>query len=143
MIPNFNKTSKQILGSPLLLPAYGRVGQGQHFFFLRRILRSKIQIPSASKARARRKGGVGGFASWRTASPEPKAKPQRPCSFRAEPSKKVFFFLLPARRSLGAGGEEKIGRAQIKKCEENFFAAAGRSVSFAQRNFAQSLEYPT
>ncbi|MEK7664277.1 MAG: hypothetical protein AAB340_02475, partial [Patescibacteria group bacterium] len=27
----------------------------------------------------------------------------------------------PARRSLGAGGEEKIGRAQIRKNEENFF----------------------
>ena len=46
--------------------------------------------------------------------------------------------------------EEKIGRAQIRKSEENFFteqrakrAAAGRSVSFAQRNFAQSLEYPS
>jgi len=35
---------------------------------------------------------------------------------------KSFLFLLPARRSLGAGGEEKIGRAQIRKCEENFFA---------------------
>ena len=35
---------------------------------------------------------------------------------------KSFLFLLPARRSLGAGGEEKIGRAQIKKCEENFFS---------------------
>ena len=52
---------------------------------------------------------------------------------------KSFLFLL----------EEKIRRAQIKKCNENFFAgqrakraAAGRSVSFAQRNFAQSLEYP-
>jgi len=29
---------------------------------------------------------------------------------------------MPVRRSLGAGGEEKIGRAQIKKSEENFFA---------------------
>jgi len=43
---------------------------------------------------------------------------------------KSFLFLLPARRSpclcrwrgrqVGAGGEEKIGRAQIKKCEQNF-----------------------
>jgi len=30
MITNFNKTSKQILGSSLSLPAYGREGQGQH-----------------------------------------------------------------------------------------------------------------
>ena len=35
---------------------------------------------------------------------------------------KSFVFLLPARRSLGAGGKEKIGSAQIKKCKENFFA---------------------
>jgi len=31
MIPNLIKIGKQILGSTLLLPAYGRVGQGQHF----------------------------------------------------------------------------------------------------------------
>jgi hypothetical protein len=30
MITNFNKTSKQILGSSLLLPAYGWEGQGQY-----------------------------------------------------------------------------------------------------------------
>src|SRR3989344_3533913 len=35
---------------------------------------------------------------------------------------KSFLFLLPARRSLGAGGEEKIRRTQIRKNEENFFA---------------------
>jgi len=35
---------------------------------------------------------------------------------------KNFLFTLPARRSLGAGGKEKIGSAQIKKCKENFFA---------------------
>jgi len=34
---------------------------------------------------------------------------------------KSFLFLLPARRSLGAGGEEKIRCAQIRKSEENFF----------------------
>ncbi|MBU0722309.1 hypothetical protein KKA93_02535 [Patescibacteria group bacterium] len=35
---------------------------------------------------------------------------------------KSFLFLLPARRSLGTGGEEKNRHTQIKKCEENFFA---------------------
>jgi len=45
---------------------------------------------------------------------------------------KSFLFLLPARRSprpfptgtvgrVGAGGEEKIRRAQYQKCRENFF----------------------
>ena len=33
---------------------------------------------------------------------------------------KSFLFLLPARRSLGAGGEEKIGRAQNEKSKEYF-----------------------
>ena len=86
-------------------------------------------------------GGCGG----NSASPEPKS---RSCGINSAPAallvqsrtqQKSFLFLL----------EEKIGRAQNKKCEENFFAgqrakraAAGRSVSFAQRNFAQSLEYP-
>src|SRR3989344_9286436 len=35
---------------------------------------------------------------------------------------KSFIFLLPARRSLGAGGGEKIRRAQNQKCREKFFA---------------------
>jgi len=49
---------------------------------------------------------------------------------RSEQSpEKSFLFLLPARRSLGAGGEEKIGRAQNKKCRENFFAGWRASAS--------------
>jgi len=52
---------------------------------------------------------------------------------KSRPPKKSFVFLL----------EEKIGRAQIKKCEENFFAkqrakraAAGRSVQNSQSGFS-------
>ena len=41
---------------------------------------------------------------------------------------KSFLFLLPARRSLGAGGEEKVRRAQKENCRENFFAG-GRVVA--------------
>jgi len=51
----------------------------------------------------------------------------------AEAEQKNFLFLLPARRSprlaeavgeaqVGAGGEEKIWRAQNKKCRESFSA---------------------
>jgi len=58
---------------------------------------------------------------------------------------KSFLFLLPARIATQsvAGGEEKIWRAQNKKCEENFFAgqrakraAAGRSVQNSQSGFS-------
>ena len=46
--------SKQILGSSLSLPAYGREGQGQHLFYWRRFLRSKKRNSAAAKARAGR-----------------------------------------------------------------------------------------
>jgi hypothetical protein len=103
------------------------LGQGQHFFFLRHILRSKIQIPSASKARARRKGGGGN-----SASPEPKRNPAA-LLVQSRVPQKSFLFLLK---------EKEIAR-QIKKCEENFFAeqrekraAAGRSVQNSQSGFS-------
>src|SRR3989344_6778352 len=47
------------------------------------------------------------------------AKPRRPLVQSRTPHKS-FVFLLPARRSLGAGGEEKIRRTQNQKCEQNF-----------------------
>jgi len=62
--------------------------------------------------------------------PPAEAKPRRPARSEQNPAKK-FFFLL----------EEKIGRAQNKKCEENFFAgwraAAGRSVKVRSPDFRQ------
>ena len=58
-----------------------------------------------------------------------KLRSRRPARQEQDTAKK-FFFLL----------EEKIGRAQNKKCEENFFAgwraSARRSVSFVQKRFA-------
>ena len=47
------------------------------------------------------------------------AKPRR-LLVQSRTPKKSFVFLLPARRSLGAGGEEKIRRTQNQKCEQNF-----------------------
>jgi hypothetical protein len=47
-------SQRKILGSSLLLPAYGREGQGQHLFYRRRFLRSKIRNSAVAKARAGR-----------------------------------------------------------------------------------------
>ena len=92
----------------------GWVGQGQHLLWWR-ILLCKIQpqIPPKKRivpARAWRKGGLGGI-------------PPRPSEYKKRTAPPVllvqsrtpqnsFLFLL----------EEKNRRAQIKKCEENFFA---------------------
>jgi len=80
------------------------------------------QIPSASKARARRKGGVGG----NSASPEPKRSPVA-LLVQSRTQQKSLLFLL----------EEKIGRAQIRKIEENFFVGwrASASGGGAERQF--------
>ena len=43
ILPNKMNFSKQILGSSLSLPAYGREGQGQHLFSWRRISQSEIR----------------------------------------------------------------------------------------------------
>ena len=72
-------------------------------------------------------GGCGG----NSASPEPKRSPAA-LLVQSRGQQKSFLFLL----------EEKIGRAQIKNCEQNFFAeqrakraAAGRSVQNSQSGF--------
>ena len=54
ILPNKMNFGKQILGSSLLLPAYGREGQGQHFLFWRRFSRSEKRNSAAAKARAGR-----------------------------------------------------------------------------------------
>ena len=120
----------------------GRVGQGKE--------------PKARRKNRRRKRGRGGRGVWgrpeaersslrgkNSAAPEPKS---RSCRINSAPAallvqsraqQKSFLFLL----------EGKIGRAQIKNAKKTFLrggerqrAAAGRSVSFAQKRFAQSLE---
>jgi len=82
-------------------------------------------------------GGCGG----NSASPEPKRSPAA-LLVQSRVPQKSFLFLL----------EEKIGRAQIKKCEENFFAgqrakraAGGRSVQnsafgFSSKNVRTSIK---
>jgi len=86
-----------------------------------------LTFPPRIQASRQKVEGVGG----RNAEPSERS-PHSPaaCSFRAEHQ-------LPARRSLGAGGEEKIRRAQNQKCEQNFslmwraLASGGR----AERQF--------
>ena len=81
-----------------------------------------------SEFKIKAEGGCGG----NSASPEPKRSPAA-LLVQSRGQQKSFLFLL----------EEKIGRAQIKKCEENFFAgqrakraAAGRSVQNSQSGFS-------
>jgi len=64
---------------------------------------------------------VGGFASWRTAAPERIQKEASPAALlvQSRTPQKSFLFLL----------EEKIGRAQIRKSEENFFVGWRASAS--------------
>jgi len=56
-------------GSSLLLPAYGREGQGQHLFNWRRFSRSEKRNSAAAKARAGREE-KGGWGKWIPAPPE-------------------------------------------------------------------------
>ena len=46
--------SKQILGSSLLLPAYGRAGQGQHLFLAAHFAKRNTKNCGGEKARAGR-----------------------------------------------------------------------------------------
>ena len=123
---------QQFLGSSFVSPALGGVGQGR--------LNINNKIPPKKSGEARKQAGKkeGGWGEGIFAR-LPKRSPAALLAQSRVPQKS-FLFLL----------EEKEIARQIKKCEENFFAeqraersAAGRSVSFAQRNFAQSLEYPT
>ncbi|OGN41259.1 MAG: hypothetical protein A2606_03000 [Candidatus Yanofskybacteria bacterium RIFOXYD1_FULL_42_10] len=81
----------------------------------------KIAVGSEDEA----EGGCGG----NSASPEPKRSPAA-LLVQSRVPQKSFLFLL----------EEKIGRAQIRKCEENFFAGwrASASGGGAERQSSQS-----
>ena len=112
---------------PNLVRALGGWGKDKNF------VAANFRSPSEGMA----EGGCGGNSALPSQKIE--ASPAT-LLVKSRTQQKSFLFLL----------EEKIGRAQNKKCKENFFpgqrakrAAAGRSVSFVQRNFAQSLEYPT
>ena len=114
-------------GSSLSLPAHGWVGARATSFSAAHFAKqntNSVGVQSEGEA----EGGCGG----NSASPEPKRSPAALLGQSRVPQKS-FLFLL----------KEKIGRAQIKKCEENFFAeqrakraAAGRSIQISQSGFS-------
>ena len=83
-----------ILGSSLIFSAQGGRGKEKNLKLAAKIFAS----PSEGEA----EGGCEG----NSASPEPKRSPAA-LLVQSRTPKKSFVFLLPARRSLGAGGEEK------------------------------------
>ncbi len=92
------------LGSSLSLPAHGWVGARATSFLAAHFAKqntNSVGVQSEGEA----EGGCGG----NSASPKPKRSPVA-LLVQSRPPKKSFVFLL----------EEKIGRAQIKNCEQNF-----------------------
>jgi len=94
-------------GSSLLLPAHGRVGARATLLFLAAHFAKQNTNSVGVQSEGEAEGGCGG----NSASPEPKRSPAA-LLVQSRTQQKSFLFLL----------EEKIGRAQIKKWEENFFA---------------------
>ena len=117
MILNYNKLGKQNKGGSLIFSAQGGRGKEKNY----KPAAKKFASPSEGEA----EGGCGG----NSASPEPKRSPAA-LLVQSRAQQKSFLFLL----------EEKIGRAQIKKCEENFFAGwrAPASGGGTERQSSQS-----
>ena len=132
MITNFSKIVNESLGSSLSLPAHGRVGARATSTLAAHFALQNTHSKSAEKRAVGSEGEAEGGCGGNSASPEPKRSPAALLGQSRVPQKS-FLFLL----------EEKIGRAQIKKCEENFFAeqrakraAAGRSIQISQSGFS-------
>ena len=125
MIPNFKKVGNIVLGSSLSLPAHGWVGARATSCLAAHFALQNTHSKSAEKRSVGSEGEAEGGCGGNSASPEPKRSPAT-LLVQSRPTKKSFVFLL----------EEKIGRAQIKKCKQNFSlaerarrAVAGRSES--------------
>jgi len=103
-----------ILGSSLIFSAQG--GRGKE----------KNCKPAAKNFASLSEGEAEGGCGGNSASPEPKRSPAA-LLVESRTQQKSFLFRL----------EEKIGGAQIKKCEENFFAGwrASASGGGAERQF--------
>ena len=100
-------------GSSLSLPAHGWVRARATSFLAAHFAKqntNSVGVQSEDEA----EGGCGG----NSASPEPKRSPAALLG-ESRPPKKSFVFLL----------EEKIGRAQIKNCEQNFSLSERASAS--------------
>jgi len=125
MITNFSKIVNESLGSSLSLPAHGRVGARATSTLAAHFALQNTHSKSAEKRAVGSEGEAEGGCGGNSASPEPKRSPAA-LLVQSRPTKKSFVFLL----------EEKIGRAQIKNCKQNFYlaerakrAVAGRSES--------------
>jgi len=92
-------------GSSLSLPAHGRVGARATRLFSA----AHFAKQNTNSVGVQSEGGAEGGCGGNSASPEPKRSPAT-LLFESRPPKKSFVFLL----------KEKIGRAQIKNCEQNF-----------------------
>jgi len=103
MIPNLIKIGKQILGSSLSLPAYGRAGQGQHLFLAAHFAKQNTLSKSAEKKPPKR--GRGGRGVWGEVPPRPSRSEAPALLVQSRPPKKSFVFLL----------EEKSGARKYKK----------------------------
>src|SRR3990167_9160779 len=114
MITNLNNFVNESLGSSLALPANGLGGSRATSLLVAHFALQNTASNSAEKrivpARAWRKGGLGETP----ATPERIQKADSPAVLlvKSRTPHKSFLFLL----------EEKNRRAQIKNCEENFFA---------------------
>jgi len=125
----FLRFSQTKLGSSLLLPAHGRVGARATSFLAAHFALQNTLSNSAEKKASPSEGEAEGGCGGNSASPEPKRSPAA-LLVRSRAQQKSFLFLL----------EEKIGRAQNKKYEENFFAGwrALASGDGAERQSSQS-----
>jgi len=118
----FLSFSQTKLGSFLSLPAHGWAGARATLLFLAAHFAKQNTNSVGVQSEGAAEGGCGG----NSASPEPKRSPAA-LLVQSRVPQKSFLFLL----------EEKIGRAQIKKWEENFFAGwrALASGGGAERQF--------
>ena len=108
----YEKTKKvnEIRGSSLLSPAHGRVGaRATSLSFPLSVPPPSEKIACGNEGEAEE--GCGGIRQLANRLTRAEAKPRR-LLVQSRTPKKSFVFLL----------EKKIGRAQIRKCEENFFA---------------------
>ena len=90
------------------------ISKGSSLTFSAQGGRGKEKIVSAKKSFCRSEDGSAGGGwgeEFRHARAKDRGRPRRP-AHQSRATQKSFLFLL----------EEKIGRAQIQKCKENFFA---------------------
>ena len=114
MITNFYKNVNESLGSSLALPANGLGGSRATSLLVAHFALQNTASNSAEKKNRPSEGVAEGGFGGNSATPERIQKADSPAVLlvKSRTPHKSFLFLL----------EEKNRRAQIKKCEENFFA---------------------